>query len=400
MMQNSYQMMLDVITARFSEKHGGMDYFIQESFGNILRAFDQDRPTVYVSGYAFPVELLWAFDVVPFDFEIACNNLPDVMGGNGSKFMIASENLGYSRNICSFDRLIIGCLHKGLLPDGDLFLTSSYYCHGKAKTNEVVANHQGKESILLDVPNEISPAAVNYVVFQLKQIARKLEEITGTSLDMDRLKEVVRLSNEARTSLLEVNRLMKTRPCPWNGVESCLLGLGGALFWGSPVRNEIHRLLIDQMADRIEKGKKIPEDYRILWFPWVPVQRTNYFATLKEVRANVVMSEPSIVWWDSLDEENPLEALALKTLQDPHVGKAERRINNLLQCIEDYEIDGVIHFSTPSCYHENGAYRIISDAIKEKGLPLLNLNGDMSDERNYSGEDSAIRLNAFLELLD
>jgi len=345
------------------------------------------------------MELLWAFDVIPFDFEIACNNLPEVMGGGGSNLMMEPENRGYSRNICSFDRLIIGCLHNGMLPDGNLFLTSSYYCHGKAKANEVVANHQEMESILLDVPNEISQAAIQYVVFQLQEIAKRLEDITGVPLDMDRLKEVIRLSNDARASLHEVNRLMKTRPCPWNGVESCLLGLGGAIFWGSPIRNEIHRLLIEQMLERIEKGIKIPEDHRILWFPWVPVQKTNYFSTLKEKQANVVMSEPSIVWWEELDENNPFEALALKTLQDPHVGKVKRRIDNLVQCIDEYEIDGAIHFSTPSCYHENGAFRMISDAIKDKGIPVLNLNGDMSDERNYSGEDSSIRLHAFLELL-
>ena len=37
----------------------------------VLRAFDPDQKVVYVSAYAFPLEILAAFDVVPFDFEVA-----------------------------------------------------------------------------------------------------------------------------------------------------------------------------------------------------------------------------------------------------------------------------------------------------------------------------------------
>ncbi len=398
-MQERYQMMLDMIQARLLEKQRGMDFFIDAMFRNVLRAFDPEIPTVYVSGYAFPMELLWAFDVTPFDFEIACNNLPEVMSGNGSGFMLESEKRGYSRNICSFDRLIIGCLNKGILPKGDLFLTSSYYCHGKAKTNEIVAAHYGMESVLLDVPNEINPDAITYVAAQLRNIAAKLEAVTGTKLDPARLKESIGRSNQARASLLTIYDWMKRRPCPWNGVEACLLGLGGALFWGSTIRMEIHRLLLAQISERVKKGKIIPEDYRILWFPWVPVQNTNIFNILTKNRANVVMAEASFVFWPELDENRPFESLAMKALMDPHVGKVERRIQNLVKSIDDYRIDGVIHFGTTSCYHENAAFPMIRDAIKKKGVPLLNLSGDMSDERNYSASETDIRISAFLEFL-
>ncbi len=398
-MKQRYQTMLEMVQARLAQKKRGMDFFVEAMFRNILRAFDPDAHTVYVSGYAFPMELLWAFDVTPFDFEIACNNLPEVMFGSGSGLMLESEKRGYSRNICSFDRLIIGCLHQGMLPKGDLFLTSSYYCQGKAKTNEIVAEYHGMESVLLDVPNEINPAAVNYVVTQLQDIRTRLEKITGTKLDPLRLQQAIRHSNEARAVLLEIYEYLKRRPCPWNGVEACLLALGGAVFWGSPIRTEIHKLLLEQIQERVEKGKTIPEAHRILWFPWVPVQSTNIFNILKENRANVVMAEAAFVFWPELDEEQPFESLAMKALLDPHVGKAERRIQNLMQCLKDFEIDGAVHFATTSCYHENTAFPMIRDAIKQKGLPLLNLSGDMSDERNYSAAETAVRISAFLELL-
>ena len=223
----------------------------------VVRAFDEDAKTVYVSGYAFPTELLWAFDVVPFDFEIACNNLSAASGGQGSTIMKISEQEDYSRDVCSFDRLIIACQIDGMLPKGDLYLTSSYYCHGKAKANEIVARSVGQESVLFDAPNEISPASMAYTVSQLKDIAGRLEKVTGSKLDLDRLKEAIRSSNRARSSVTELNELMKSKPCPWDGARACLLSLAAALFWGSPVMEQIYKMLVSELKERIEKGNDL-----------------------------------------------------------------------------------------------------------------------------------------------
>jgi len=65
----------------------------------------------------------------------------------------------------------------------------------------------------------------------------------------------------------------------------------------------------------------------------------------------------------------------------------------------EYNVDGAIHFSTPACYHETASFRLISDTLKEKGLPVLDLDGDMTDERNYSPERTLTKLMTFLDIL-
>jgi benzoyl-CoA reductase/2-hydroxyglutaryl-CoA dehydratase subunit BcrC/BadD/HgdB len=399
MMKSTYQNLVVFMEQRLKERPRGFDLFLKELTANNVRAFDEDVATIYVSGYAFPMELLAAFDVIPFDYEIACNNLPAAISGNGSSIMISAENEGYARDLCSFHRLAIGCMLQGILPKGDLFITSSYYCNGKEKTNEIIANSMGKESILFDVPNEISASSIEYVVLQLKEIASRLERITGNRLNMDRLKESIRWSNKARASLQEIHNVMKSKPCPWDGARACLLELGGALLYGTPVREEINQMLVQEMKERIKEEKLLPEKFRLLWFPWVPVQTTNIFKTLKANHANVVMAEVARIWWSELDERKPFEALALKALQNLHVGKAESRVRALEEIAEEFDVDGAIHFSTPACYHENASLRLIRDALQEKGVPLLNLDGDMTDERNYSPEQTANKLTIFLEML-
>ena len=37
--------------------------------------------------------------------------------------------------------------------------------------------------------------------------------------------------------------------------------------------------------------------------------------------------------------------------------------------------------------------------MREKGIPMLILNGDGADSRNYSEEQTRLRLDAFLEML-
>jgi len=398
-MKSSFQQIEAFMEPRLAKKPRGFDLFTKELASSMVRAYDEDVKTVYVSGYAFPTELLWAFDVTPFDFEIACNNLPAAASGNGSTLMITSEKRGYSRDICSFDRLIIACMIQGMLPKGDLYITSSYYCHGKAKANEIVANHEGKESILFDVPNEISMSSIEYVTAQLKEIASRLQSVTGEELDIDKLREAIRWSNKARNSLQRINELMKTKPFPYNPVKACLLALGGALFWGSPLRDDIHQLIIKELEERIHDGTALPEKYRVLWYPWVPVQQTNIFVTLKEHSVSVPMVEAARVWWSELDESDPFDSLARKALENYHVGRAEKRVKALLSLAEEYDVDGTIHFATPACHCENIAFPLVRDAMKERGLPALNLEGDMTDERNYSSELTVSKLSSFIEIL-
>ena len=398
-MKSSFQQIEAFMEPRLAKKPRGFDLFTKELASSMVRAYDEDVKTVYVSGYAFPTELLWAFDVTPFDFEIACNNLPAAASGNGSTLMITSEKRGYSRDICSFDRLIIACMIQGMLPKGDLYITSSYYCHGKAKANEIVANHEGKESILFDVPNEISMSSIEYVTAQLKEIASRLQSITGEELDIDKVREAIRWSNKARNSLQRINELMKSKPFPYNPVKACLLALGGALFWGSPLRDDIHQLIIKELEERIHNGTALPEKYRVLWYPWVPVQQTNIFVTLKEHSVSVPMVEAARVWWSELDESDPFDSLARKALENYHVGRAEKRVQALLSLAEEYDVDGTIHFATPACHCENIAFPLVRDAMKERGLPALNLEGDMTDERNYSSELTVSKLSSFIEIL-
>ena len=217
-----------------------------------LKAYEPDKKVVYTSLYAFPMEIIAAFDVIPFDFEIAGGLIASTEMGVPT--MQEAENRGYSLDVCSFHRVGLGGFFKGYFPQPDLLITTSYYCDGKAKANDIFATMHGKEPLLLYVPAEVNKDSLSYVEKQLRQIAGKIGEISGQKLDEDRLKEAVRSSNRARRSHVQLLELLKHSPCPWDGRDLIVYSINGNLFWGSPVMERLNTALIEELQMRINTG--------------------------------------------------------------------------------------------------------------------------------------------------
>lgn len=156
----------------------------------LLSAFDEGSKVVWTSSFGFPNELVVTFDVVPFDFDVAL--LPMQQPDTAVTVMTQPEGRGYSVDLCSYHRMAMGYHLQNAMPRADIMLTSSYFCDTMTKVSQTMARDYEKEAIMLDVPNEISAELVTYVSGQLRQIAEKLEHVTGQRLDMDRLRTCIR----------------------------------------------------------------------------------------------------------------------------------------------------------------------------------------------------------------
>jgi len=365
----------------------------------MLKAFEEDAKVVWTTYYSFPMELLAAFDVAPFDFEVACNLPPGLDPSGCVDIMAEAEAKGYSIDLCSFHRLALGCYFLDYLPKADLLLTTSHFCDGKTKTNQILAQYYDKEAIMLDVPNELSKESVAYVSGQLEAIARKLEDASGHKLDLDRLQECIKSSNRARAVYGRLAEIGKVKPFPWDGSRVCLLSIIGNMFSGTPFQEQLYQKIIDECQQRMAEGKTLPEEFRMLWLAWFPSLPTNINDILRANKVSIVMSELARVYWDEIDENHPFEGMALRCLKNPYVGPVEQRLNGMLQLVDEYAVDGVIHFSSTACRHANASFRLIEDALAKRNIPFLVLDGDMSDMRAYSAEKTRSFLETFIEVM-
>jgi len=62
--------------------------------------------------------------------------------------------------------------------------------------------------------------------------------------------------------------------------------------------------------------------------------------------------------------------------------------------------DAVIQFCHWGCKQSSGGSMILKERFREKGIPMLILDGDGIDKRNSHDGQIKTRLEAFLEMLD
>ncbi len=380
------------------EKGSAMALWLNEWARLVLRAYEAGSKVVYVSAYAFPMEILAAFDVVPFDFELTSGLIGAMEMAVPT--MQEAESRGYSLDVCAFHRTALGASYLKELPKPEILITTSYYCDGKVKTNEILGMLHGREALLLQVPAAVTKESVRYVATQLRDIASRMGEVIGQDLDEERLKAAVRSSNRARQSQKVMLELLKHRPAPWGGNQLISFSINSLLFTGTDVKERLNDAFVLEMQRRIEDRKLRPEQHRIYWFAWIPTYRCNVFDILRDNEVSIPLCETFRIYWDEVDEEHPFEGLALKCLRNPFVGPGTRRTEGLDQIMDDYHLEGAILFATPACKQANAAYALLRDAAARCGRPFLMLDMDIGDPRNYSAGQTTTRLEAFVELLE
>jgi benzoyl-CoA reductase/2-hydroxyglutaryl-CoA dehydratase subunit BcrC/BadD/HgdB len=76
------------------------------------------------------------------------------------------------------------------------------------------------------------------------------------------------------------------------------------------------------------------------------------------------------------------------------------RIKHLHKLARAYSLDGAINPCHWGCRQGTGARGLISDGLKEIGVPVLNLEVDCVDKRNFAEGQLRTRIEAFMEMLE
>jgi benzoyl-CoA reductase/2-hydroxyglutaryl-CoA dehydratase subunit BcrC/BadD/HgdB len=364
----------------------------------LYRAFAERRPVAWINVFT-PPELIFGCDYIPFWLDGS---------GGFSGWMEMTEVFDHAdatlptRDICTFLRAAVGGATMDLFPPATAVVCTSHLCEGCAKVARIGAQHSGAEFHLLDVPSELSREAVVYVAEQLVRLAHRLCELAGTTLKLDRLRETIMLSNEARRRFLEVYELRKHVPAPATGSQ--FIGMGLMYPWGTKIGMNIAESLRAEVARRVADNiPAVPggEKYRLMWLHLRPVFETDIMAHLEQRMGAVIVADLlGEVWWPELDAQDPFSALAIRMLSNPELLPMERKVERLLRIARDYRVDGIVHFLQWGCRWNYGQSAIIREAMTRAGIPFLALDGDAVDKRATPYGQVLTRLEGFLELLD
>jgi benzoyl-CoA reductase/2-hydroxyglutaryl-CoA dehydratase subunit BcrC/BadD/HgdB len=288
------------------------------------------------------------------------------------------------------------------MPEPDFLVATSAVCSGGMALIESLARHFKKDLFVVHVPHGKDEKAVDYLAHQFRDLAEFVADKTGEPLDPERLRQAVENTNRARAALVETYRLASAVPTPARRRDLVNFGIVMALFLGTEGGVEVAEAYRDEFARKVDSSTAgIPgEQVRLMWLQ----NRIQFKAPLEEMleteyQAAVVVDELNDVAWEPVDPDDPFEGFARRALSVPFIGSIRHRIETLKRLAKQYRVDGAVNPCHWGCRQGTGGRGLIQEGLKEAGIPVLNLEVDCIDPRNFAEGQLRTRLQAFVEML-
>lgn len=359
-----------------------------------------------------PVEFLIAMDVIPVYPE----NHGAMVGASkmGVGLCEKAEEMGYSRDLCSYARADIACSVTnggpiGGLPSPDFLVCCNNICGTVLKWYEVAARFYNVPLFILDTPfihTGFSEAARNYVVRQTYDYIAFLEKQCGKKMDFDRMNEVARLAVQGLRLWQEVLDTTTHKPAPMTAFDAFFHLALIVTLRGTQITVDYYRQLVEEMRQRIKDGvSMVPnEKYRLLWDNLPVWYRTKWLSDkFAEHQASLVADTYTSAWsgiMHLIDENNFIETGAV-AYSSVHINVSlDIMFETLKKMIRKYAVDGLVMHSNRSCKpYSLGQYDLQRMVMQELKIPTLIIEADMVDERSFSESQIDTRIDAFMETI-
>jgi len=403
MMQQYFESLISGLEAKIRESphspNARKKYALEVSRLGVRLYAGTDR--VAWCGVLAPFEVLSAMGVTSCFVEFVGAALAST--GAVGRFLEEAEHAGYASDTCGYHRSVIGAARKGFMPVPDFMIASSCPCTGGLAAMENLARIFDRELFVLNVPQDDTPASVRYLADQIASMVEFVSSRTGEPLDEDQLREAIEKSNRARELMAETYRLAQRVPSPVHGSILSNFGIVMALFLGTDAGVEVARAYRDEFAASAENGNGgVPgERLRLMWIQNRIQFKNPLIKMLEEdYKASVVIDELNSITWDPIDPDDPFTGLARRAITIPFNGGAEKRIKHMQDLAKAYGVDGAINPCHWGCRQGTGARGLIQEGLKEIGVPVVNLEVDCVDSRNFAEGQLRTRIEAFVEMLE
>jgi benzoyl-CoA reductase/2-hydroxyglutaryl-CoA dehydratase subunit BcrC/BadD/HgdB len=376
-----------------------------------LKAKSEGRPVAWATSIS-PQELLEAFDI---DVVYPENHAAAIGARKcAPRFIAQAEGKGYSNDNCSYARVNFGYAdiretEAGNIPMPDLLFCSSNICHTVIKWYENLSKMLNIPLILFDMPfnhtYEIPPHSIAYIRAQIDAAIERLESITSKKLDLDKLNEIMRISNETCEWWKKATDIAKRRPSPLNGFEMFNYMAVIVCMRGKTEGRDIFKKWHDELSEKARLGlgpwHDQEEKYRILWDGiacWPHLSFT--YKTLKKYGINMVTSTyPES--WNIRYECGDLDGMAGAYSSNYANRNLDFGSNAMHALVKDFNLDGIIYHSNRSCkLMDFRQYEVQRRTKAATGVPSVIFDGDQTDPGVFSEGQYETRIQALCEIME
>ncbi|MFQ5589695.1 MAG: 2-hydroxyacyl-CoA dehydratase subunit D [Phycisphaerae bacterium] len=390
---------------------------LADHFYELDRAVKRGHPKVAWCTSVGPAELLRAMGFLVY--------FPENHGAMLGATRMATETIpvanaaGYSPDICSYLTSDIGAYLQGRtplsdaypgiesIPKADVLVYNTNQCREVQDWFAWYGNHWSRPVLGIDCfrsVGEVGDLHVAGIAGQLEALVRPLEAVGGRKLDIDRLRETVRLSRLCSDLWKEVLETARVKPSPLTFFDSTIHMAPAVVMRGTQVAVDYYRELLAELKRRIADGVAAVEGEAVrLYWEAMPIWgRLRDLATLfLELRACVVASTYANSWiFTALDAADPFRSMARAYTELFIVRSDAYKEKYLKRMVDTFHVDGIVFHDVKTCPNNTNCRYGMPERLRQQlGIPSITIAGDLNDLRCYSDEQARTQIEAFVEQL-
>lgn len=384
-------------------------------FAELGRGPAEGKKTAWCTSVG-PAELLWSMGFNVFFPE---NHAAMIGAARMAAEVIPLANAkGFSPDVCSYLTSDIGAYLKGASPlqkmglsgppKPDVLVFNTNQCRDVKDWFQFYAREWNVPCLGIHTPRAIGAvdrALIQFVAHETAELVQPLEEVAGVKFDVDRLREVVRISHRTTERWKAVLDMGARVPAPLTFFDGTIQMAPAVVMRGLPEAADYYDLLLSELEQRVRDGVAAVEGERFrLYWEGMPIwgKLSALSSQLLSLRAAVVASTYCNSWvFEALDPNDPFTSMAEAYSSIFICRSDDQKERYVEEMIARYRVDGVIYHDAKTCpNNSNCRYGLAQRIMDRTGKPFLVINGDLNDMRLYSEEQTRTNLEAFVEQLD
>jgi benzoyl-CoA reductase/2-hydroxyglutaryl-CoA dehydratase subunit BcrC/BadD/HgdB len=379
---------------------------LAEYYSRIVKAQEEGR---FIAAHTvwFPVELLYAMDIVPMHTEITAW-MTALFTGNCKDLLSAAAAAGIAPETCSPYRVLTGAFTTGAIPRPNVVLSSNLICDNNAKIGELIRHIVKSPGFFVDCPFRRSNLEEAYLKKELEEMVRFMEEQSGQKMNWDKLRENLARADREIELFRRVDDLRRNIPSPFLPQDFLKLFTADCLFAGEPEALGYLEALCSELTEKVNAGRGIayPEKYRVLSIGIPPILLQGAVErTCREYGVVSVTDPYSCTWEDGrLDAPDPLDNVLRKISMTPSMvfygPLTDKLTAKVVKSATEHKVDGAIFYAHIGCRQSAPMIRLIKEALNSIDIPILILDCDIVDVTVTPEEDLCHKLRQFFELLE
>lgn len=339
-----------------------------------------------------PLEIFHGADVLPVRLRATgCEEY------SGAEVWMTSFGCSFAKSILQY--LIDGVYDlDGLVASDGCMLAVRIYDNWK-----YICEKEKKEQFICEIgaPRKFSPTTREFYEQEITELKERLEKLTGNTVTKEKIVASIKTYNEARRLLGQVMELRKAKEPVISGADALTISMAAT---NMPIEEYI-QLLKAFLADAGSR-KPITGHRARLMLIGSAIDNPEYLKIIENKGGLIVADElclGSLMLGDEipLDESDPIGSLAeyyLSRVVCPRmVDNRDKLHQHVIDKALEYGCDGVVYEKMQNCECWGGENYFLEPALKENGLPILNVE---REQKLANAGQLEIRAEAFIEMIE